>query len=139
MIEKYQLFDFNMKPQNINLRSNTSVDRDQQKNSIDASFNNGKSHILAQDGYEDFKQAEELNRSAQNTARDAPISGQLSHTQPATANSRQNPFHQAQRSNVTASSPRTNLSEKLKLEKQIAKLEEMKQDALAKLVGLNKF
>ena len=40
---------------------------------------------------------------------------------------------------MTASSPRTNLSEKLKLEKQIAKLEEMKQEALAKLVGLNKF
>lgn len=40
---------------------------------------------------------------------------------------------------MSVSSPRTNLSEKLKLEKQIAKLAEMKQEALAKLTGLNKF
>ena len=31
------------------------------------------------------------------------------------------------------------MSEKLKLEKQIARLEEMKQEALAKLIGLKKF
>ena len=78
MIEKYQLFDFNQKPQNINLRSHTSIN--DPKNSIDASFKNGKSHILAQDGYEELNVVEQLNRSAQNTARDAPISGQMSHT-----------------------------------------------------------
>ena len=68
MIEKYQLFDFNLKPSHINLIS--QVEGDNTRNSITGTRNivNNNSHILAQDGFDELNQIDVLN-SAQNSVR----------------------------------------------------------------------
>jgi hypothetical protein len=60
MIEKYKLFDPNLKPEHLNIRSNTDINP---KHSIDVSMKNGKSPILAQDGFDEIN-AEAYVRTA---------------------------------------------------------------------------
>ena len=123
MIHQFDLFDRNLQPHNIHLSKPGELG---ESHTIQFAVAKKGSHI-------DSMEIESKNELAQESQR-SPIQSNVNASAVNASQANQSQLH-----TLSHSSPRSTMSEQTKLKKQIEKLQEMKQEALDKLIGLSAF
>jgi hypothetical protein len=134
MIVKYELYDGNLKPQNISLGKQSLIANSLHLES--APHKNSVSEILPVDQHKSFGEKEGSKTSARQQSNRSKAGA---FNDSAGAIGFIVPKSEVQSIAKSGSSPRTNMSENTKLMKQVEKLKELKQEAMSKLQGLDQF